>query len=176
MVACYEVETPNEESSSLGRKHNLQVFDDLVVTFAACVDLHPNNTCHECDDAYSKLNKFYDQLAVKFNGNLCFEISMTMANARSRWSDDLHCYLLVRDDYVVAIIAGTVILVSILLYFVGRSFMRVLKPSLMIRKYFLYFLNIPHFYFPAAKRQSMVNIRSLEEDVSEITPIIQSSR
>lgn len=134
ILACYEIETPNEESSSLGRKHNLQVFDDLVTTFVACVDLHPNNTCDQCNDPYSKLNKFYDELLGKFNGNLCFEISMTMADARSRWSNDLHCYVVAKNDYVVVIIAGTVILVSLLLYFIGRSFMRVLKPSLMIRK------------------------------------------
>lgn len=134
-TACYEVETPNDESSSVGRKRNLQVFDDLVTKFVACVDLNPNNTCESCDGQYTKLNEFYDELSLKFNGNLCFEISMTMAEVRSRWSTDLHCRIKIENNNVIIIIAGTIILVSLLLYFIGRGFMRVLKPSLMIRKF-----------------------------------------
>ena len=111
------------------------MFDDLTTIFLACLDLHPNNTCNECNGAYTALNEFYDQLAVKFNGNLCFEISMTMADVRSRWSDEQHCFVVVKNDYVVEIIAGTVLIVLLLLYFVSRTFMRVLKPSLMIREY-----------------------------------------
>lgn len=96
--------------------------------------MNPNNTCDRCGDAYADLNKFYDDLTTKFNGNLCFEISMTMADQRSRWSNDLHCFVVNENDYVVIVIGGIVILVSILLYFISRNFMRVMKPSLMIRE------------------------------------------